>query len=45
VAGEHPDKKKLKIVRLPAPEVETFRIDAEAIYRIWARDAFKDEDE
>jgi hypothetical protein len=37
-------KKKFKVVRLPAPEVEVFRIDVEAILRVWAREAFKEAD-
>jgi hypothetical protein len=38
-------KKKFKVVRLPAPEVEVFRIDVEAIYRVWAREAFEEKEE
>ena len=37
-------KKKFKVVALPAPEIEPFRIDAEAILRTWALDSFKEAD-
>jgi hypothetical protein len=42
VAGEHPDRKKFKKIILPAPEVETFRIDVASIFGAMVDDAIKE---
>lgn len=41
---KQPPPKKFKVVALPAPPVETFRVDVDAVLRVWARDAFKEDE-